>query len=176
MATWGCVGCRTSYRVRLFRCPRCHGTAFEEENMPKISRSGGATHAAAGREREAEARPPASGPEREHQLNAPSEGVEIPADGTLSPEIEGDGSGEALPPAEVSADGTLSIEVVVEDGEGEQPSAGSSSETSPPRPPSSPVTSGSDLPKRAPKTGSRSGKGRTGSSTARSTGGSGEGD
>ena len=141
--------------------------------MPKSTRAGGASNAAAERD---VALPPANAPEpvelpeREHQLNGPSEGVEWPADGTESPEIEGDGSGEAPPPIEVSADGTLSPEVVIEDGEGEPLSAGSSSETSPERPPTSPETSGSDLPKRAPKTGSRSRKARAGSSTAGSAG------
>jgi hypothetical protein len=155
---------------------------LKEESMPKISRSGGATHAAAvpplatgGTVQD----PPVVGedspapsvlPEREHPgTGVPTEGVEWPADGSWSPELEGDGSGEALPPIEVSADGTLSPEVVVEDGEGEQPSAGSSSETSPPKPPTSPGTSEAVLPKRARTTGSRSGKGRAGSSTARST-------
>jgi 2-oxoacid dehydrogenase-like protein with E3 subunit-binding domain len=32
-----------------------------------------------------------------------SEGIEVPADGTWSPEITGDGSGEALPPIEENA-------------------------------------------------------------------------
>lgn len=134
--------------------------------MPKSTRAGGASNAAAERD---VALPPANAPEpvelpeREHQLNGPSEGVGWPADGTESPEIEGNGSGEALPPVE-------------DDGEGEPLSVGSSSETSPERPPSSPVTSGSALPKRARTTGSRSSKGRTGSSTARSTGSSTEAD
>ena len=156
--------------------------------MPKISRSGGATSAAAGREQKGDAWPsagepesPAEGaasggvvenvpvvgedgpspavlPEREHQLDGPTEGVEIPADGTAPPVIEGDGSGEALP--------------LVEVGEGEESSPGSSSETSHERPPGSPVTSESDPQSRAPKTGSRSRKARTPSSTAGSAGGS----
>lgn len=52
--------------------------------MPKITRHGGASSA-----------------EREHPgTGVPMEGVEVPADGTMSPEIVGDGSGEAMPPIE----------------------------------------------------------------------------
>ena len=107
------------------------------ENMPKITRHGGASNAA----------------EREHQLDKPTEGVEVPADGTLSPEITGDGTGEALPL--ISG--------------GDEPSPGNSSATSAEKPPTSPETSTADPPKPARTTASRSSKGRTGSSTARST-------
>lgn len=125
MAAWGrCTGCRTEYRVRLFRCPRCHGTTFKEESMPKSTRSGGASNAAAGRVQEAAARPlatggvvktpvvgedtppaavlpPADGGDHDdHELAEPTEGVEAPADGTESPEPTGDESSEAPPPIE----------------------------------------------------------------------------
>jgi hypothetical protein len=37
------------YAVRLFTCSRCHGTHLvKEADMPKITRAGGATNAAAG--------------------------------------------------------------------------------------------------------------------------------
>lgn len=95
MALWLCEGtydgdpCGTLYAVGLFRCPRCHSTRFhefgsvpedEEHPMAKISRHGGPS-------------------------DATREAVEHPADGTLSPPIEGDGTGEALPPADVEAAG-----------------------------------------------------------------------
>lgn len=42
MGYWGCKGCRTGYKLRIFKCPRCHGTEFVEDiNMPKITRLGG---------------------------------------------------------------------------------------------------------------------------------------
>ncbi len=48
MALWVCggeSGCGTKYAVGLFRCPRCHNTAFFEDGDPmaKISRYGGAS-------------------------------------------------------------------------------------------------------------------------------------
>lgn len=49
---WQCGGrdgCGTVYALKLFRCPRCHGTTFEEEkSMAKITVHGGPTNAAAG--------------------------------------------------------------------------------------------------------------------------------
>lgn len=54
---------------------------------------------------------------------------------------------------------------------GEQPSAGSSTETSSEKPPTTPEKSEPVTPKRVRKTGSRSGRARTGSSSARSTDG-----
>jgi hypothetical protein len=52
MARWRCGGrdgCGTVYALKLSRCPRCHGSSFEEdESMAKISRHGGPTNAAAG--------------------------------------------------------------------------------------------------------------------------------
>ncbi|MGW6502961.1 hypothetical protein [Nonomuraea angiospora] len=79
--TYRCVPCG-AVMLPVDAWPALAGT---EENMPKITAHGGPSNAAA---------------EREHQLDAPSEGVEVPADGTESPEITGDGTGEALPPAE----------------------------------------------------------------------------
>jgi hypothetical protein len=50
MALWVCggeAGCGTKYAVGLFRCPRCHNTAFHEDGDPmaKITRHGGASDA-----------------------------------------------------------------------------------------------------------------------------------
>ena len=113
----------------------------EEESMPKITVHSGASNAAA---------------EREHQLGEPSDGVEVPADGSESPEITGDGSGQALPPADDSM------------GE-EESSPGNSSEASSEKPPTSEQQSATELPKRARTTASRSKKARAESSTADST-------
>lgn len=94
--------------------------------MPKSTRSGGASNAAAGRVQEAAARPLATGgvvktpvvgedtppaavlppadggghDHREHQLAEPTEDVEAPADGAESPEPTGDEPSEAPPPIE----------------------------------------------------------------------------
>ncbi|GAA4924519.1 DNA-directed RNA polymerase subunit RPC12/RpoP [Nonomuraea thailandensis] len=139
------------------------GLAGMEENMPKITRHGGPTNAAADREEESAGRPPANDPaieppEREHQLNGPSEGIEVPADGTESPEITGDGSGEALPPVEQ---------------EGDEPSPGNSSSTFSETPPPSEETSSPAPRRRARTTASRSKAAQTESSTADGTDGSG---
>ncbi|MGP3917678.1 hypothetical protein [Nonomuraea sp. 10N515B] len=117
----------------------------EETDMPKITRHGGPTNAAA---------------EREHQAAAPSEGIEVPADGTLSPEITGDGTGEALPPADDST------------GK-EESSPGNSSSTSAEKPPMSGEPRKPARPKRARTTASRSKAGQTASSTAGGTAGPG---
>ncbi|MFB4273037.1 hypothetical protein [Nonomuraea sp. GTA35] len=135
----------------------------EGTDVPKITRHGGPTNAAADREEENAGRPPANDPateppEREHQLGGPSEGIEMPADGTESPEITGDESGETLPPAEQ---------------EGDESSPWNSSSTSSETPPASEPTSGPAPRKRARTTASRSKAAPTESSTADSTDGSG---
>lgn len=119
--------------------------------MPKISRAAGPSHAAA--VREVVAQPPASEPRD----------VPVAVD-EIGPLAEEDA--EEVERIAAAREGEEQRVVVL--GE-EEPSPGSSSETSPQRPPSSPVTSETAPPKRAPKTGNRSRKGRTGSSTAGST-------
>jgi hypothetical protein len=135
--------------------------AAVEDTLAKITRHGGATNAAADREREGAGRPPASG-EREHQLAAPGEGVEVPADGTRS--------------AEVADVGTWSPDVADHSTGGEESSPGNSSSTSAEKQPSS---SGKTKPARrrpARTTASRSSKGRAAGSAAPSTDGPGEAD
>lgn len=129
-----CLDCTTGFAVGVRLCPHCgserhaeQGSAEalgiraslpvdteEEDDMPKITRHGGASIAG----EEPEAAPPVS-------------------------EQEG----------------------------GEDVSAGKDSSTSSEKPPTTPEPSGSGTPKRARKTASRSGKARTGSSSARSTDG-----
>ncbi|MGW0587454.1 hypothetical protein [Streptosporangium sp. NPDC002607] len=78
-----CVGCGLAMPA-LASWRDAAQDAYEEENMPKITRHGGPTNAA----------------EREHPgTGVPTEPVEAPADGTEH-ELTGDGSGEALPPAD----------------------------------------------------------------------------
>jgi hypothetical protein len=43
MRVWGCASCGTSYRARIYTCPRCKGTEMKEFDMPKISVFGGVT-------------------------------------------------------------------------------------------------------------------------------------
>ncbi|MET8864667.1 hypothetical protein ABZW11_17155 [Nonomuraea sp. NPDC004580] len=144
--------------------------------MPKITRWGGASSAPVVPEQAAggvvqhaplvgeDGPPPAFLPEREHPgTGVPMEGIEVPADGAWSPELVGDGTGEPLPLADESQ------------GE-EEPSPGSSSETSPEKPPTSPQTSETAPRKPARTTGSRSKRARGASSTAGSTDGSGGAD
>jgi len=42
VAQWWCRNCKSVYRAKLFRCPRCHGPELEEY-MAKITRHGGAS-------------------------------------------------------------------------------------------------------------------------------------
>jgi hypothetical protein len=87
------------------------------------------------------------------------------------------GPGEVgyIPPAEVTvgtvADLTSEPVYADDEEEGERPSRGSSSSTSPARQPPSGEPPATDPPKRARTTGSRSKPARAGSSTASSTGG-----
>ena len=50
MALWTCTACTTAYAVGAPRCPHCRSEEHVEEGieMPKITRYGGATNAAAG--------------------------------------------------------------------------------------------------------------------------------
>lgn len=156
MTLWRCKRCTTRFAVGLHCCPQCTGTDVEEDTeMPKISKHGGATNAAEA------GSPPVSA----------SAGL---VEGEFVP---GERSDDA--PEPVLVGGFLpptGDEVELEPLEGsEQPSAGNSSETSPEKPPTNDEPNEADPPKPARTTASRSAKGRKGSSTARSTGGSGRG-
>lgn len=127
--------------------------------MPKITKHGGPTNAAEA------GRPPASA------SAGLIEGEHVPAlderpDDAPEPVL----LGGFLPPTGDEVD----LEPLNAEGS-EQSSPGNSSETSPEKPPTNDVPSEAGHPKPARTTGSRSGKGRKGSSTARSTGGSGRG-
>lgn len=158
-----CLDCSTAFAVGVPRCPHCgserkaeEGTAaamglhargrVEEDIMPKITVHGGPSDRHAAVElREA----PGTG--------VPMEAVEVPADGSWSQPITGDGSGRALPP--------------VENEGGEDVSAGTSTETSSEKQPTKPEPSAPAAPKPARTTGSRSRKARTGNRSASSTDG-----
>ena len=177
MALWVCggeAGCGTKYAVGLFRCPRCHNTAFYEDGDPmaKITRHGGASdktvpapaEPTSGAVVEDGPTPATAADPTDGLRDDPGTGVPMQA---VSDELEGDGSGRALPPAPDDAYGPDAVPL--EGGESSSP--GSSSETSTEKPPTSPETSAPATPKRARTTGSRSSKARTGDSSARSMGG-----
>jgi hypothetical protein len=75
-----CRACGRAFPVGEPYCPACTGTDVEreDEDVGKISKAGGPSIAG-------EPKP------------AATTAVEVPADGSLSEPIEGDGSGEALP-------------------------------------------------------------------------------
>lgn len=164
-AVWvvcGTAGCRSEGRVRqvLLRqialgvlalptllCADCR-LVMRETDMPKITRHGGATNARA-------EQPPAPAPQaakRDAPAEPISEAASLPSDAVVVVDPA---------PEPVTADST---------GE-EEPSPGSSSETSSASTQTPSETSSPAPQKRARTTGSRSTKGRTASSSARSTGG-----
>ena len=145
MALWVCggeAGCGTKYAVGLFRCPRCHNTAFYEDGDPmaKISRYGGAS---------------------DKTLPAPETEAEAVESSASTLDVE-----EPLDVTEYLAGPP---EPVVEGGE--EPSPGSSSSASTETPPTNSEPSSKTRPRRARKTASRFGQGQTGSSSAPSTAG-----
>lgn len=95
MARWRCGGrdgCGTVYALKLFRCPRCHGTRFEEDNsMAKITRHGGPTNAAAGEGEPGYMPPPAvPAPEPPAELVAEPgpEVIDFPAEESAEAPVE----------------------------------------------------------------------------------------
>ncbi|WP_424891792.1 hypothetical protein [Streptomyces sp. XH2] len=83
MTLWTCDECTTKYAVGLFRCPRCHSTAFHEEgSMPKIARHVGATNAGAASAPE----PPEAAPATEPAVTAPDpDAAPLPEEDTACP-------------------------------------------------------------------------------------------
>jgi hypothetical protein len=153
MTLWRCDGvdhterpCGVLYAVGLSRCPRCHSTEFHEEgSMPKISRNGGPTNAAA------EAAP--DGPEEGLATGGIVSGDTLPLVGEDVPPT-------VLPKRRAPREGASDTEG------GEKPSPGNNSETSPEKLQTKPEPSETATPKPARKTASRSAKGRTQSSSA----------
>jgi hypothetical protein len=155
MALWVCGGedgCGTKYAVGLFRCPRCHNTAFFEDGDPmaKISRYSGASD---------KTLPVAELRE--------SSGTGEPMQAVEGDEVTGDGTGRALPPVPDEVYGPDAVPL--EGGEGSSPGSSSSVSTEKPQPISEP--SSKRTPKRARKTASRSVPARTETSSAPSTDG-----
>jgi hypothetical protein len=141
-----CAGCTTLYAAGLTGCPHCGSTDGHEEgaDMAKITVHGGPTNARAEQPSGGQAETPVGGGSDDQ---APAETVQVSTapDGGQAQTTEG----------------------------GDLPSPGSSSETSSEKPATSSEPSEADPPRRARTTASRSSKGRSGSSTARSTAGSG---
>lgn len=148
MALRVCDGCSTAYAVGLPVCPHCGGTDHHEEGtMPKITRHGGPTVAG---EPSTEALPPAGDVERAHP-----------------------GTGKQGKPVEATPDGTEHQLDADRDDKGGASSPGSRSSASSPRPPKSSAPNATSRPSPARTTESPSGQDRKGSSSARTTGGSG---
>jgi len=153
MALWVCggkAGCGTKYAVGLFRCPRCHNTAFYEDGDPmaKITRHGGASDKTLPTPDAAAVEPdptPATAADQAEAEQAEATVVDLPG-------------GAAFPSA-------------VEEEGGEEPSPGSSSSASTETPQTSSEPSNKTRPRRARMTASRSAKDRTENSSARSTDG-----
>lgn len=180
MAGWTCAGCTTTYTVGAARCPHCGGTERTDRPggtvLPSVTVACGNTVCQyAGRERRVHLRTAAPGVLEMPRLVCAGCGYDMPAVTSWPPVTEseedtvpkitvhGGPSHAADIPAEPEADETA---------EGsEEPSAGSSSETSFEKSETSPETSSPAPQKRARTTGSRSAKGRTDSSSARSTDG-----
>lgn len=180
MTLWVCLECGTKYAVGLYRCPRCHGTEFVEDGqlMPKITRENGPSHAEAepgqpGYQPDVTAERPAgnasteawrgyveqlegsTSPGRGEELDRMSRADLIDRADTLEGQIN-DGRAEqarADEAAEPAADGRQTAEAPA--GE-EEPSPGSSSETSSEKQQQPQRTSGNANPQRARTTGSRS--------------------
>lgn len=147
MALWVCLGCTTKYAVGLSRCPRCHGTDFEEEGaMPKITVAGGPSHVDAEPGQPGYVAPP-----------------EDPKPGKAR-------AGTAAGKAKAAATGPQA-----DDEGGERSSPGSSSATSQPKPEPTGGTNSPASPPPARTTESPSPKGQRGPGRAGSTGGSGRG-
>jgi hypothetical protein len=141
-----CSACSTRYAPGLERCPHC-GSADRVDGgarLPWVEVACPITACAArGVRRRVYLRQPAPGVVEEPRLRCGSCGAVLPVVAGWGPWRDPEG--------------------------GDQPSAGSSSETSAEKPETSPETSSSGPRKRARTTGSRSGGGRRGSSTAGST-------
>lgn len=113
-----CKSCTTRYAMDRDRCPHCGGTAFwdsfeyEEQNMGKITVHGGLTDQGTGAgfsgdpddERAAGTRVPENSddPAQVDGLPVDEDGHTLTADGEQR--LDGDGTGEELPPADVDPD------------------------------------------------------------------------
>ncbi|MBT2508811.1 hypothetical protein J7I98_23575 [Streptomyces sp. ISL-98] len=187
MAVETCAGCTTTYAVGAPRCPQCGSTERTEGRGGAVLPSLTVECATAdcmhyGKRRRVHLRTAAPGVLEMPSLVCAGCGLAMPqvpvpdvneedsmpkitAHGGPSNRYEDEAESEtAAVPADSAPEGS------------EQPSAGSSSETSAEKQPTSPETSKPNSPSPARKTGNRSGKGRTGSSTARSTDGGQEND
>ncbi len=151
MTLWVCGGgdgCGTKYAVGLFRCPRCHNTAFYEDGDPmaKITRHGGASDKTLPTSQTAGA------------------ATEPPANAAPAPQPEA--HGQAGP--EVDAEVRLAARI---GEEGEESSPGNSSSVSTEMPPMNSEQSEQPPLRRARKTASRSKQAPTESASVPSTDG-----
>jgi hypothetical protein len=117
---WVCQGCSAAWRIKLLTCRCCGGHDIQEGPVPKITVHGGPSDAAllgdddneetvvtdvpvtslAGDAPSPEDATAAPEPQEADGTGTDTEPVDFDADGTLSPEIEGYGTGEQFPPAD----------------------------------------------------------------------------
>ena len=165
MTLWVCSGttgsCGTKYAVGLSRCPRCHNTAFYEDGDPmaKITRHAGASD---------KTLPTPEDPAAAEPDSTPAVAADLPETASAGQRVEIDLSGNGVW-LDVTEDLVGPPVPVVEGGEEPSPGSSSSASTEKPQPTSEPNSK--PTPSRARKTGSRSGRGQTGSSSAPSTAG-----
>lgn len=181
MAGWTCADCTTTYAVGAARCPHCGSTERSDGRggavLPSLTvecANGGCVHA--GKRRRVHLRTAAPGVLEMPCLVCAGCGLEMPTVTAWPPVTESEE--DTMPKITVHGGPSYAADIPAEadavDPEtegGEEPSAGSNSETSTEKPTSSSETSEAAPPKPARKTGSRSGRARTGRSTARSTDG-----
>jgi len=185
MAGWTCAGCTTTYTVGAARCPHCGSTERTEGRggavLPSLTvecANGACPHA--GKRRRVHLRTAAPGVLEMPRLVCAGCGYDMP---TVAPWPPVNESEDDMPKITVHGGASNAAELpepepvdeTSEEG-GEDVSAGSSSETSSEKEPSSPATSKPETPKRARTTGSRSKRARTADSSAPSTAGGPEAD
>jgi hypothetical protein len=144
-----CLDCTTAFAVGVPRCPHCGSERHAEQG----SAAALGVHASTSFEEDHMPKITRHGGPSFRE----DAGTGVPMRAVDGDEVTGDGSGRALPPVE-------------EEG-GEQPSAGTSTETSSAKPSTKPEPSGNAPRKRARKTANRSAQDRTGISSAPSTDG-----
>ncbi len=172
MAGWTCAGCTTTYAVGAAKCPQCGSTERTDgpggSVLPTVTLAcGNDACRYAGKERRVYLRTAAPGVLEVPPFICAGCGLVMPTVAPWPPinEPEDDDM------AKITVHGGPSNEAADEPEEGEDVSAGTSSSTSSEKEPSSPEPSERQAPSPAPTTGSRSGKGRTGRSSARGTDG-----
>lgn len=90
MSIWTCPACTARYAVGLAACPQCGTPSTQGGDVPKITREGGPSYG--------EDRDPGAAAEHVHPgTGEPADGIEHPADGTMSPAVSNEPGPAAVP-------------------------------------------------------------------------------